>query len=717
MFNPERYGIVFAVYAALLLAAAPSFAQDGAPSAVEASAEELKTLGLLTRQLRSDLRDMERANVTSRPHTVEEALKLVAGAKTPANIYRWVRDTIDFEPYNGALRGPSGALVAGSANSIDQALLLSAMLREAGFKTRFVSGTVHANDAVDVLRRFAGSATLIAPGDEALAATLRADDVSDSTRYTQLVHTHVWVEVEEDGQFRAADPVLSPLFGMTPAVADQRSETLPEDFATSMEIQLVSHLTDGQESVVLTVSGPLSLYAYRAISLGFVPDAARKNALRPVITLDGQSTQGQIIPREPLERLELRYVMKIGRRESRWTQTLYRRNEGVDIFAFDQQHFAIGVIPGWTANDQVAKVGSRGVSDALGRLDGWLERQRKGERVGDDLHKSVHATLSDLSALLPFAFLRNLDRLTFELADTMGVRPILQSPRVVTTAILRQGDTFHVSIDMQGDVLEAMPMRGIAPVAATGFLTLYGRIKNQLEGAFLETTTTRNPITVDALFRQAQRSKIRFATLHSSSIDVLEGFDLDATTKAELREQVMRRGQILLIPTQKVVINDVPHYGWWALQPLTGILRGNTHDALLSLRASNLEATRRASSPSIFEGTARLTAQQLSAITLSLDQASQYRTIPCQARTDIQTISRALCATKGAIKLPTLAECLKEGADTGDGLLSFTAPTCQSQVEPTRCGAVVANAFLEGKIAVGAPAAEGVEQHVVGYCR
>src|SRR5829696_4649230 len=55
-------------------------------------------------------------------------------------IFRFVADEVDYDPYAGALRGAHGTYWGLAGNSVDQALLLSALLDEALVETRFAVG-------------------------------------------------------------------------------------------------------------------------------------------------------------------------------------------------------------------------------------------------------------------------------------------------------------------------------------------------------------------------------------------------------------------------------------------------------------------------------------------------------------------------------------------------------------------------------------------------
>jgi hypothetical protein len=78
-------------------------------------------------------------------------------------IFRFVADEVRYEPYVGILRGPVGTLDAGAGNSLDQALLLAALLDASGIPHRFVRGGLDEAAA----ERLAESSVLDAAGAKA----------------------------------------------------------------------------------------------------------------------------------------------------------------------------------------------------------------------------------------------------------------------------------------------------------------------------------------------------------------------------------------------------------------------------------------------------------------------------------------------------------------------------------------------------------------------
>lgn len=63
-------------------------------------------------------------------------------------IFNYVRDNVYYDYYYNTHKGATGALKSGSANCVDQAHLLVAMYRTAGFKARYVHGTCKFSDGV-----------------------------------------------------------------------------------------------------------------------------------------------------------------------------------------------------------------------------------------------------------------------------------------------------------------------------------------------------------------------------------------------------------------------------------------------------------------------------------------------------------------------------------------------------------------------------------------
>src|SRR5690554_4304543 len=137
-------------------------ASDALPALSRVEAREIQ---VRVAELRRQARALKKSGDHDQALTLDEVLREVPRPHSPGNIYRWVRDTIAFEPYAGSLRGVQGTLIARSGNAVDQALLTRELLRRAGHTTRFASGRLHDSDAAEVLRALTGQAQLESAAD------------------------------------------------------------------------------------------------------------------------------------------------------------------------------------------------------------------------------------------------------------------------------------------------------------------------------------------------------------------------------------------------------------------------------------------------------------------------------------------------------------------------------------------------------------------------
>jgi hypothetical protein len=104
---------------------------------------------------------------------------------------------IVFQAYEGALRGPVGALRARAGNSLDQAILLAYMLKSAGFDARVARGTLSDSEALRLLgqTRNPPPAESLAYLEPALAA-IRPQAGPTSTAPTQWPETELFRKTE-----------------------------------------------------------------------------------------------------------------------------------------------------------------------------------------------------------------------------------------------------------------------------------------------------------------------------------------------------------------------------------------------------------------------------------------------------------------------------------------------------------------------------------------
>ncbi len=153
-----------------------------------------------------------------------EIVELARALKNnPDLIYAYVHDQIAYEPLYGALKGPLGTLLDKRGNDFDQAGLMVALLREAGYTASYVYGKIRLDPAqlTDWLG-VAGDANAVGRllGSAGIPAQIWTYS-GGALAYVDL--DHVWVKVNLEG----ADYVFDPSF-------KAHAETAPIDLAAAM---------------------------------------------------------------------------------------------------------------------------------------------------------------------------------------------------------------------------------------------------------------------------------------------------------------------------------------------------------------------------------------------------------------------------------------------------------------------------------------------------
>ncbi len=112
----------------------------------------------------------------------------------PVLIYEWVKNNVETEWYYGCMKGAGETLRQGSGNDCDQAALLVALLRSAGFPSRYVRGVIEFFPGIEKAMNLAG----VEDGAELAKFFRRAGipfrPVIKGGRIENFQIGHVWVE-------------------------------------------------------------------------------------------------------------------------------------------------------------------------------------------------------------------------------------------------------------------------------------------------------------------------------------------------------------------------------------------------------------------------------------------------------------------------------------------------------------------------------------------
>lgn len=128
-------------------------------------------------------------------------------------IYQYVRNNIDYYPIWGVQKGAIGSLLDGQGTAFDQAALMVALLRQAGYTATFVNGRISLTGAqlgswlgVSVANACAVR-TLLGNGRVPFTGMVPA---SSCNAVTSVKLSHVWVKVDIGGTNYHFDPSYKP---------------------------------------------------------------------------------------------------------------------------------------------------------------------------------------------------------------------------------------------------------------------------------------------------------------------------------------------------------------------------------------------------------------------------------------------------------------------------------------------------------------------------
>lgn len=267
-------------------------------------------------------------------------------------IFRFVADEIRYEPYAGILRGAVGTLDAGAGNSLDQALLLAALLDESGITYRFARGALDGAAAAQLLDASSMDITearaaaelaenggpyparieigepgpadpqVVSAIEEATSAALEVADVQVS-RSVQLITTaladagiglgdasaprpvsllpasevtgHTWLQVAQGPDHLDLDPTpgAAAIIGSTLAEVDETLAALPDEerHVVRFEVLVERVRGDGLETVPLIEhEGFADELAGERVTLAHIEPSAVHGLGVAIDSLDGEAT-------------------------------------------------------------------------------------------------------------------------------------------------------------------------------------------------------------------------------------------------------------------------------------------------------------------------------------------------------------------------------------------------------------------------------------------
>ncbi len=147
------------------------------------------------------------AGVVQGPTSIVELARALNN--DPNLIYQFVHDNISYYPIFGVSKGPLGALIDGAGSPFDQAMLMVALLRQAGYTANYVLGQIELTAAQ--IASWLGCLTDAANANTAGGVLIQGGIPSTWTTngdgsLNTITLTHCWVQVDISGTLYVYDP-------------------------------------------------------------------------------------------------------------------------------------------------------------------------------------------------------------------------------------------------------------------------------------------------------------------------------------------------------------------------------------------------------------------------------------------------------------------------------------------------------------------------------
>jgi RHS repeat-associated protein len=128
----------------------------------------------------------------------------------PKLIYEFVKNTIEFVPIFGSIKGAAAALLDGKGNDFDQSSLMIALLRAAGYSPTYIRGVIRLNASQIGNWLGVGTDPDVVGAVLASAGIPATVFINGSGQLTFVDLTHVWVKVTIGGNADVFDPSFKP---------------------------------------------------------------------------------------------------------------------------------------------------------------------------------------------------------------------------------------------------------------------------------------------------------------------------------------------------------------------------------------------------------------------------------------------------------------------------------------------------------------------------
>jgi len=554
-----------------------------------------------------------------------------------------VAQGIRYEPYYGVLRGAAGTALARSGNSLDQSSLLADVLRDNGFKVRFVTGSLAGGNLEAVLRG-------IYPPD--------MPDLEIGAEYAPYVPAkdrelraaaadHFWVEVFQAGGWLPLDPSFPRAKpGEAYGQASARFDQIPEELFQILTMTLKQESRDGEVRELGTLEEKVADLGLTPVALMIhrVPKSSAEPARSSASTggmlgglggslAAGESEEQAEEPAPTIVAVEYQRELFLRGEHVQWESTVVAEEERDNFITREWLEFRLsapGSAPLHTERvlflrqqpeaQEPSAVRHYSISVVPGPVyDEWLEAERA--RIGTHLDlRAWNRDLSNASGLEPgseeaasiapalrqranlagiagghlvgLTYAAESDTISRQVGRANGVALLWPIPRILITSVEtesleRGGAESRVTLDLRLDKVKAIPYPGFPSRSAQLFQSARGLQNTILEGAVVGRATGMTaPVTTAVLMIRAAKDGTPLLAIGPANADDIGRLDGLPTYCADLIKEALARGHEVIVPQLAASIGGKEHWGWWQVNTETGEIIGVMEDGQHQATAS-----------------------------------------------------------------------------------------------------------------------------------
>lgn len=541
---------------------------------------------------------------------------------TAEGLFAYVRD-LDYEVYDGSLRGTRGTVWSEAGNSTDQASLLIAMLRSQGIPARYRHGSLDTTEAQQLISAIFPTPTRTL--GYVLDELPTADPVNDPDLLT-LVSDHWWVEAYVDGAWTDLDPSFADAeigdsFASSTATdgTDQIAE-LPDDtrhkVTMSLKMEEYHPLNPGDggfeysyplahtfNSVAL-VGEPVTLahlvtdetqggWIYANLEYTYTPyfqlgdetfsDGTYQELFTnfPLGTVFFTGAWWQFdleAPDGTTTRVERELVDRIGA-AARLTGGALDIALGIEEGPIidEQLLFQVNVAPSFVPNavlservDAVVPANQAFAETMVAFRDADESDTTAYNEALHDATVQYRAWAIEMLAAIATMHYAQSDYATDFLANAALVKAYPAAPRLIIAAQTIVDDETQVTLDLIHNEVTTHIYPDQAVGSDVGFHGLRGVADARLEGEALGILAGETPITTATIFDAAYADPdTGFTIITPNTVEQLD--ELPFSAEATARIQIgLSEGKTVTVPDQMVTIGDTTTIAWYETDPDTG---------------------------------------------------------------------------------------------------------------------------------------------------